>query len=91
MGSVTSGSAPASARVGMIEQRQRQFLRQAAHLPQRLAAVEAERAEGIGRGELLQRGARQPAPPPQIAHVAEVLPRPARGRVGVGVGRRRRR
>ena len=74
MGSVTSGSAPASLACGMVEQRQRQFLRQAAHLPQRLAAVEPERAEGIGRGELLQAGALEPAPPPQIAHVAELLP-----------------
>ena len=81
MGSVTRGSPPASAGIGVLEQRQRQFLGQTAHLPQRLAAVEPERAEGIGCGELLQAGALQPAPPPQIAHVGEELPLPA-GEVG---------
>ena len=59
--------------IGVFEQRQRQFLRQTAHLPKRLAAVEPERAEGIGCGELLQACALQPAPPPQIAHVAVSL------------------
>ncbi len=57
-------------RVGMIEQRQRNVLRQAAHLPQGLAAVEPERAEGIGACELLEAGAPDAAAPPQIAHIA---------------------
>ena len=83
MGSVTRGSPPASAGIGMLEQRQRQFLGQTAHLPQRLAAVEPERAEGIGCGELLQAGALQPAPPPQIAHVVKSVS-PCRGRSGSG-------
>ena len=70
-GSVTSGSAPASCGSGVIEQRQRQLLGQAAHLPQRLAAVVAERAEGVRRGEALERGAADAAPPPQVANIAE--------------------
>src|SRR6185312_7980946 len=36
-----------------------------------LAAVQPKRAEGIGRGELLQAGTLQPAPPPQLAYVGE--------------------
>ena len=56
---------------GVIEQGQRQFLRQPAHLPQRLAAIMAEGAERIRRGESLERGAADTAPPPQIADVAE--------------------
>ena len=63
-GSATWGSAPISLAVGMIEQRQRHFLRQAAHLPQRLAAIETERAEGIGCSEAFERGAADSAPPP---------------------------
>jgi hypothetical protein len=54
----------------MIEQRERQLLRQTAHLPQCLAAIVAKRAEGIGRGETLKRGAADTASPPQIAYVA---------------------
>ena len=59
---------------GVIEQRQRQFLGQAAHLPQRLAAIETERAEGIRRGEALERGAADAAPPPQVADVSDRSP-----------------
>src|SRR6185437_1769229 len=59
----------------MLKQRQRQLLRQPAHLPEGLAAVESERAAGIGRGELLQAGVLQPAPPPQLAYVGIPSPR----------------
>ena len=41
---------------------------QRAHRPQRLAAVEAERAEGIGLREPLQHGGRKPGAQPEIAH-----------------------
>ena len=61
------------ARRGVIEQGQRQFLGQAAHLPQSLAAIVAKRAEGISRGKALERGAADAAPPPQIADVAEEI------------------
>ena len=61
------------ARRGVIEQGQRQLLRQAAHLPQRLAAIVTERAEGISRGKALERGAADAAPPPQIADVSEEI------------------
>src|SRR5262245_37202361 len=54
----------------MVEERQGNFERKPAHLPQGLAAVEAERAEAIRRGESFQACALEPAPPPQIAHVA---------------------
>src|SRR5262245_64757502 len=54
----------------MVEERQGNFERKSAHLPQGLAAVEAKRAEGIRRGEPLQACALEPAPPPQIAHIA---------------------
>src|SRR5262245_34423628 len=54
----------------MVEKRQGNFERKSAHLPQGLAAVETERAEAIRRGEPLQTCALEPAPPPQIAHVA---------------------
>ena len=71
MGSVDLRLGAGLARRGMIEQRQRQFLGQPAHLPQSLAAIVAKRAEGISRGEALERGAADAAPPPQIADVAE--------------------
>ena len=80
MGSVTRGSAPASAASACSNSGSGNLLGQAAHLPQRLAAVEPERAEGVGRGELLQAGALQPAAAPQIAHVGEGMPR-LRGRL----------
>src|SRR5262245_18850110 len=54
----------------MVEERQGNLERKPAHLPQGLAAVETERAEAIRRGEPLQACALEPAPPPQIAHVA---------------------
>ena len=41
--------------IGEGKERQRLRLGERRHLPQRLAAVEAERAEAIGGGELLQR------------------------------------
>ena len=56
--------------VGMLEQGQGNFPGQAAHLPQSLAAVEAEQAERVGAGELLEAGAGDAAPPPQIAYIA---------------------
>ena len=57
---------------GVVEQRQRHFLRQRPHLPQGLTAVEAKGAEGVRRRQLLQARAADPAPPPQIAHVAKI-------------------
>src|SRR5262245_62200198 len=54
----------------MVEERQGNLERKPAHLPQGLAAVETERAEAIRRGEPLQACALEPAPPPQIAHIA---------------------
>ena len=70
-GSVDCGLDADSLVVGVVEQRQRQLLGQAAHLPQRLAAIESERAEGIGRGEALEAWRGRPAPPPQLPHIAK--------------------
>jgi hypothetical protein len=49
---------------GMIEQRQWALLRKPAHFPQSLTAVEPERTEGIGSGELLNARAADTAPSP---------------------------
>ena len=49
---------------------------EAAHRPQRLPPVEPERAESVGVGELFQRGGREAAAQPEVAHGIISLPPP---------------
>ena len=61
------------------EERQRVLVAdpvEAAHRPQGLAPVEAERAEGVGVGEPLEHGRAEPAPEPKVAHGIVPLPSP---------------
>src|SRR5262249_11365097 len=70
---------------GMVERGRGASLGKPAPLPGGRAGVEPRGAEGVSSGELLDARAADAAPPPEVAHVTELLPPPKRGRVGEGV------
>ena len=76
--------APRLRGVRMLEQRQRDLLGQAAHLPEGLAPVEAERAERIGACQLLDPGAADTAAAPQILHAGIGALAPRGNLIGIG-------
>ena len=60
---------------------------QSPHRPQRLAAVEAERTEGVGFGELFERGGIEPRTQPEVAHRIETGAAHAFDDLGISFGK----